>query len=64
MIRPYEHWNSPCVLPPVDCPLVIRFMGRVWRVERTAHIDSKDRLMVYRVNDTWTVRGRFEWTYP
>lgn len=60
----YEHWNSPDNLPPVDCPLVILFCGVVWRVERTAHVESRDRQLTYRINETWSIKGRCPWTYP
>jgi len=53
-------------LPPVDCPLVVLLpSGVTARVERTSFIESKDRMMEYRV-EGWPVLllGRFPWSYP
>lgn len=74
-----DHWNNPAVLPPVDCPIIIR--RRVWvdakthdqhgfyRIQsfeaiRTKHIENKERDMTYRLEDGTEIVGRFEWQYP
>lgn len=68
-----EHWNPPNMLPPVDCPLIIRLgvappdPGPYLAVhcERTSHIESRGREMTYKSSSTgqiWT--GRYWWTYP
>lgn len=60
----YPHWNSASAMAPVGCPLVINFYGYAWRVERTAHVESKDRVFTYLVAPGVTIRGRWPWTYP
>lgn len=60
----YDHWNSATNLPPVGCPLVINFYGFAWRVERAAHVESRDRILTYTVAPGVTIRGRFMWTFP
>ena len=61
------HWNSPSLLPPVDCPILIRHceMCDAQRVERTTHLADRNGQMEYRCIVTGRLyHGRFEWTYP
>ena len=62
----YEHWNNPGMLPPVNCPLVIRLdTGSIRHVERTTHLTEKNGDMEYRERLSGLVyRGRFAWSYP
>ena len=70
-------WNSPDILPPVDCPILIKgnFKYSHILVERTTHLTDRSQEMVYRMlaedrrprlvnGDELTVRGRFFWSYP
>lgn len=61
-----DHWNSPSMLPPVACPILIRMsFGQIRDVERVAHLTDKDGEMTYRCLLTDRLyHGRFEWTYP
>lgn len=58
------HLNPADQLPPVDCPLLIQVDGELLQAERTSFIASRDRAMVYRLNDGREIEGRFPWTYP
>ena len=58
------HLNSPDLLPPVECPIVIQMpCGNLVPAERTRHIESRNRDMEYRLSDGRLVVGRFKWTY-
>lgn len=74
-----DHWNNPAVLPPVDCPIIIRrqvwidhptadqsgyYRPQMLDVTRTKHIENKERDMTYRLEDGTEIVGRFEWQYP
>lgn len=59
----YDHWNSPDVLPPVGCPIVLRIGCAVVQAERTAHIERRDREMTYKLPTGQELVGRYEWTY-
>lgn len=64
-IRPKPEWNSPDLLPPVGCPLILLLgQGYEERGERMAYIAQKDRAMHYRLRTGERVVGRFPWTYP
>lgn len=56
--------NAPEILPPVDCPLVVLFNGRLIRAERTGFIQDKSRDMEYRLENGAIVKGKLPWTYP
>lgn len=58
------HWNKPEVLPPVDCPLLIRLEGVAVRAQRVNHLQDRAGVMDYRLSDGSIISGRFEWTYP
>lgn len=58
------HWNSPDVLPPVGCPIVLRIGCAVVQAERTAHIERRDREMTYKLPTGQELVGRYEWSYP
>jgi len=58
------HWNSPDVLPPVGCPIVLRIGCAVVQAERTAHIERRDREMTYQLPGGQVLTGRYEWSYP
>lgn len=58
------HLNPADQLPPVDCPLLIQVDGELLQAERASFIASRDRAMVYRLNDGRELEGRFPWTYP
>lgn len=60
------HWNSPSMLPPVACPILIRLpIGDTREVERTTHLNDKNGQMEYRcMRGGGLYHGRFEWTYP
>lgn len=58
------HLNPADQLPPVNCPLLIQVDGELLQAERTSFIASRDRAMVYRLNDGREIEGRFPWTYP
>lgn len=60
----YDHWNSPDVLPPVGCPIVLRIGCAVVQAERTAHIERRDREMTYKLPTGQELVGRYEWSYP
>lgn len=60
----YPHWNSPDVLPPVGCPIVLRIGCAVVQAERTAHIERRDREMTYKLPTGQELVGRYEWSYP
>lgn len=60
----YPHWNSPDVLPPVGCPIVLRIGCAVVQAERTAHIERRDREMTYKLPGGQVLTGRYEWSYP
>lgn len=58
------HLNSPDVLPPVSCPIIIQIpCGKLVRAERTRHIEQRNRDMEYRLEDGRVVVGRYRWTY-
>lgn len=59
----YPHWNSPDVLPPVGCPIVLRIGCAVVQAERTAHIERRDREMTYKLPTGQELVGRYPWTY-
>ena len=52
------------LLPPVDCPLLIKVDGRVLRASRTSHIQKPDGDMEYVTTTGRVLVGRFDWTYP
>ncbi|MCQ4311741.1 hypothetical protein NAV33_07505 [Pseudomonas stutzeri] len=58
------HLNPADQLPPVACPLLIHVEGELIRAERTAFIASRERAMVYQLEDGRRIEGRFPWTYP
>lgn len=59
------HLNVACVLPPVDCPLLIELApGKLVKAERTGHVESRSHDMQYRVSDGNLITGKFRWTYP
>lgn len=59
----YPHWNSPDVLPPVGCPIVLRIGCAAVQAERTAHIERRDREMTYKLPTGQELVGRYPWTY-
>lgn len=59
----YDHWNSPDILPPVGCPIVLRIGCAVVQAERTAHIERRDREMTYKLPTGQELVGRYPWTY-
>jgi len=67
MTDQYE-WNPPERLPPVGCPLVIRYTpggeGAVMLVERISHLMHRDGDMDYLVSTGQVLTGRFFWSYP
>lgn len=72
------HLNSPGVLPPVDCPLVIRATGKLTypsgeEVEitemlilasRPSFVARRGDDIEYRTPAGASISGRFPWTYP
>lgn len=59
------HWNSASVLPPVDCPLVIKLNEEVVAVRRPTFVECKgDALVFIREDSGEKIVGRFPWTYP
>ena len=60
---PYA-WNRPEVLPPVDCPLVLRLGSVAVRAERVSYLRDRNGEMDYRLSDGSAITGRFEWSYP
>lgn len=56
--------NSPGVLPPVDCPLLIFKDDRLMKAKRTSFIEKKNRDMEYELDDGSLIVGRYPWTYP
>lgn len=62
--RPRIQWNSPDLLPPVDCPLLILANGRTMLAERTKHVAERGQVMEYRLASGRLVTGRLRWTYP
>lgn len=59
--------NTPNVLPPVRCPLLIATpdpLGRLRAAERTSHLTDKNGQMEYELADGRKIKGRFSWTYP
>ena len=58
------HLNPADQLPPVGCPLLMEVDGELVRAERTAFIASRERAMVYQLEDGLQIEGRFPWTYP
>ncbi len=58
------HLNPADQLPPVGCPLMIEVDGELVRAERTAFIASRERAMVYQLEDGQQIEGRHPWTYP
>ena len=59
------HLNPPDILPPVGCWLIIQMpCGRLVKVERTGHVESKDRDLEYRTSDGVVIVGRLKWAYP
>lgn len=59
------HLNSESLLPPVDCPLLIRIpTGALVKAQRDEWLSKKDGEIAYRLYDNSIVRGRFRWTYP
>ena len=55
--------NHPDQLPPVECPLLIQVDGELIPAERTCHVETRDRQMIY-ATEKGEVIGRFYWTYP
>lgn len=63
--RPVAYaWNRPEVLPPVDCPLVLRLGSVAVRAERVSYLRDRAGEMDYRLSDGSVITGRFEWSYP
>lgn len=60
---PYA-WNRPEVLPPVDCPLVLRLGSVAVRAERVSYLRDRSGEMDYRLSDGSIIRGRYQWSYP
>ena len=58
------HLNPASVLPPVDCPLMIKVDGKLVQAVRTGFISSRANPMGYRLADGREIEGRFPWTYP
>lgn len=58
------HWNNESLLPPVDCPLLVKIAGVAHKAVRTSYIDNKSAHMEYVLDSGVKVIGRFEWTYP
>lgn len=63
-----EMMNSPGLLPPVSCPLVIAVDTpegpRYYKATRLEYLSQKDRAMKYLLDGGTEISGRFEWTYP
>jgi len=72
------HMNPPSVLPPVDCPLLIRATGtlvyphgeeieivdKLLRVSRPSFVERRGDDIEYRTPVGASIFGRFPWTYP
>lgn len=72
------HLNSPSVLPPVGCPLLIRATGTLvypngeeveltetlLLVSREAFVARRGDDIEYRTPAGASISGRFPWTYP
>ena len=56
--------NSPDLLPPVGCPLLLSVGGYLVRAERMSHISSRKDRMDYLTSTGEIISGRFAWTYP
>lgn len=57
-------WNRPEVLPPVDCPLVLRLGSLAVRAERVSYLRDRAGDMDYRLSDGSVISGRYHWSYP
>lgn len=60
----YTYFNSPSVLPPVACPIVIKIGEEEVLAERTSFITKKENDMTYKAANGATIVGRYRWTYP
>lgn len=71
------HFNPPCMLAPVNCPIVIRIPKGSVRINdkpadgdliataiRTSHVANKGDLQSYELANGVVVQGRWPWTYP
>lgn len=60
-----DHFNSPEMLAPVGCELVIKLPdGTRLTVFRTKHLAERSGEIEYRLADDSIIHGRFPWTYP
>lgn len=58
-------FNSPDLLPPVGCELLIKdHTGAIIRVRRASHIKNKHDQMEYITDAGIKIIGRFPWSYP
>lgn len=64
MLPPDTHLNSPGMLPPVDCPLVILVDGELLRAIRPSFVQHKGAEITYQLTDGAEIVGRFPWSYP
>lgn len=60
----YTWVNSSCVLPPVDCPLMIEVGSVLMPARRTGFIPRKSDEMEYLLDNGERITGRYRWTYP
>lgn len=60
----YTWVNSSCVLPPVNCPLMIEVGSVLIPARRTGFIPRKSDDMEYLLDNGERITGRFRWTYP
>jgi len=57
--------NSPSILPPVGCSLLVMLDGVLTRAVRTSYIERKTDLIEYKIESTdELILGLLEWTYP
>lgn len=64
MLPPDLHLNTPSMLPPVDCPLVILVGHELLRATRTSFVQHKGAELTYQLADGSEIVGRFPWSYP
>ncbi|MNL77009.1 hypothetical protein D3C87_2030800 [compost metagenome] len=60
-----DHFNSPDMLAPVGCDLVLKLpCGKRVSAFRTKHLAERSGDIEYRLPDDSLILGRFPWTYP
>ena len=74
-LKGFIHWNPADKLPPVGCALLVRFGTYQVKVERIAHVATRDEPLRYKCLEPFAygglefpvgshISGKLEWTYP